>query len=320
MPITQDRFLDILETAQKLLDSFTNLEAEMEHGYAIDIASANSVLEHTSDSYASACIETLLGRLNRLGELVRTTNRLVTKEELGNLFHEQRHFNKHARINTRKAHVMQAKRSEAGIPQNLTIANERAERQERRTLVNARVAYANDIAQGPSMSLSAEDADALRYQQEYAHYREERERKKNSPEAIALRAEEKKQMQEMQEEKAKKALVPLTPEEQAAQYEAYKQSMREVWQVLTPEALAAQEPEAREELLRMKAILDTEDANAEANDALQTIADDLPVATPPAPAPVLRPMPDAKDDTIASTALRPEEMGAPAFANGIDPL
>lgn len=109
MPITQDRFLEVLDAASSLVDLTHNIRRQARQNPSI-IADANVVLERTTDNAARGIIKEFLESFNIIQSLLSDNEEIIGV--LGaKIQAEQQYFKRVGRSNDRAAFYQRQKRS-----------------------------------------------------------------------------------------------------------------------------------------------------------------------------------------------------------------
>lgn len=109
MPITQDRFLAVIDAAAQILNTQRNI-ITLSKDNANVISRANSVVDHTNDEYARSIIQELLGIVHSMGEMVEQDHR-THLDLAATVLSEQNYFRRVKRSNERAAYYQRQKRN-----------------------------------------------------------------------------------------------------------------------------------------------------------------------------------------------------------------
>lgn len=117
MPITQERFMTVVEGAKRLLNIHEDVKATLNDDLHIDLTNANAVLSHTADVQAKSTIQTLLSRIMNAREQFLSMRDKETNELMAIVLAEEIHFKKVERRNiTARYNQSQARRSRGAVP------------------------------------------------------------------------------------------------------------------------------------------------------------------------------------------------------------
>jgi len=117
MPITQDRFLNVITGAKQVINLNKAIHVALERNVAIDLTNANAVLAHTHDLAARETIVALLNRIHSVRNVFIEMFEIDTHELLAIIMAEEIHFEKHRKRNERAAmHQRLARQDRGAIP------------------------------------------------------------------------------------------------------------------------------------------------------------------------------------------------------------
>ena len=116
MPITQERFIAVIATARKLVETQEQLAREIDSPETtLLIANANAAIEYIPPGPFKQTLVEMLGYINRAVQAARDSQRAITATELANIMQEVLHFSRTMQRNTTVANRQRIMREQAGI-------------------------------------------------------------------------------------------------------------------------------------------------------------------------------------------------------------
>ena len=114
MPITQERFMNVIAGAKVAIRTNRMLRTALEQGLVIEFTEANTVIDHTQDVNARQTIISLLNRITRIRGIFLEYRDDDTDELYGILLAEELHFQRTGKKNQRAAYKQRQARLERG--------------------------------------------------------------------------------------------------------------------------------------------------------------------------------------------------------------
>lgn len=116
MPITQDRFMAVVNNAGKIADGYMQIRRMAKAELGTIVSEANAVLLHEQNSPAANVIHRLLQYVHQLNAIIDESD-LIAPELIATIEVERRYFQKNARANDKAAHYQRQARRRMGVPE-----------------------------------------------------------------------------------------------------------------------------------------------------------------------------------------------------------
>ena len=113
MPITQERFITVLQAAKAILDKQRNIR-QVNNDFEQVISEANAALERINDPIITAAIRPLFGLANTISSIVKSSDNVFFDLAV-TVTAELKHFDKVKVANARAARLQRQERERKGI-------------------------------------------------------------------------------------------------------------------------------------------------------------------------------------------------------------
>ena len=120
MPITQDRFLVVIDAAIPIVELMRDLRRVVKQSASL-IADANSALEHTEDESARKALQGLIGQVTIIYEMAVANDEALSALEVA-VKTERKYFDRVKAENDRAAYKQRQARLNRGIVPRVTYA------------------------------------------------------------------------------------------------------------------------------------------------------------------------------------------------------